>query len=124
VPALARQRVAAVERAGQAVVATARLAGAEVEVRRSYPPWEPELESELLSAGRATFERVFGRAPALKVVHGGLECAVIGERIPEIEMISIGPDVEGPHAPGERLSVPSTQSFYLLLGALLDDLSR
>ena len=106
------------------IAASARLAGAEVEVRRSYPPWEPDLTSNLLAAARRTHERVFGEAPALKVVHGGLECAVIGERIPGIEMISIGPDIRGPHAPGERLGVESTQRFYRLLGALLDDLSR
>ncbi len=106
------------------IAAAARLAGAELEVRRSYPPWEPDLTSDLLAAARRTHERVFGEAPALKVVHGGLECAVIGERIPGIEMISIGPDIRGPHAPGERVSVASTQRFYRLLGALLDDLSR
>ena len=106
------------------IAASARLGGAELEVRRSYPPWEPELRSDLLAAARRTHERVFGEEPALKVVHGGLECAVIGERIPGIEMISIGPDIRGPHAPGERLGVASTQRFYRLLAALLDDLSR
>jgi dipeptidase D len=60
----------------------------------------------------------------LTVVHGGLECAVIGERLPGVEMISIGTEIESPHAPGERVSVAETQRFYLLLGALLDDLSR
>ena len=57
-------------------------------------------------------------------MHGGLECAVLGEKLPGIEMISIGPEIEGPHAPGERVSVVSTQTLYRLLGALLDDLSR
>ena len=106
------------------IAAMTRLGGAELEVRRSYPPWEPDLASELLATARSTFERVLGRDPALRVVHGGLECAVIGGRIPGIEMISIGPDVQGLHAPGERVSVPSTQRFYRLLGAVLDDLSR
>ena len=57
-------------------------------------------------------------------MHGGLECAILGEKLPGIEMISIGPEIEGPHAPGERVSVVSTQTLYRLLGALLDDLSR
>jgi dipeptidase D len=106
------------------IAACVRLVGAEVEVRRSYPPWEPDLTSNLLATARHTHERVFGGAPALKVVHGGLECAVIGERIPGMDMIAIGPDIRGPHAPGERLGVASTQRFYRLLGALLDDLSQ
>ncbi len=109
------------------VVATiegmARDAGAEVEVRRSYPPWRPDLDTALLEHARETYARLFAVEPRLEVVHGGLECAVIGAKLPGIEMISIGPDLEGPHAPGERLSVSGTQRFYRLLGALLDDLS-
>jgi dipeptidase D len=107
----------------ESIEAAARLAGAEVEIRRSYPPWRPDLDSGLLATARTTFERLFGSAPGLEVVHGGLECAVIGDKLPGVEMISLGPQIEGPHAPGERLSIPATQRFYRLLGALLDDLS-
>jgi dipeptidase D len=71
-----------------------------------------------------TFERLFDETPALEVVHGGLECAVIGDKLPGVEMLSLGPEIVGPHAPGERVSIPATQRFYSLLGALLDDLSR
>jgi dipeptidase D len=106
------------------IQAAARLAGAEVEILRSYPPWRPNLDSRLLSVARTTFERLHGSPPALEIIHGGLECAIIGDRVPGIEMISLGPEIVGPHAPGERLSIPATQRFYRLLGALLDDLSR
>jgi dipeptidase D len=107
----------------QTIEAAAHTYGAEVEVRRSYPPWEPDVESPLLTTARSTYERLFGAAPGLEVVHGGLECAVLGSKLPGVEMISLGPRVEGPHAPGERLGISSTQRFYRLLGALLDDLS-
>jgi dipeptidase D len=103
--------------------AIARLADAEMEVLRSYPPWQPDPGSSLLATARGAFERLFDAEPRLEVVHGGLECAVIGSRVPGIEMISIGPEIVGPHAPGERLSIPGTERFYRLLGALLDDLS-
>jgi len=102
----------------------ARLAGAEIEVRRSYPPWEPDLDSKLLGTATTSHVRLFGTEPALTVVHGGLECAVLGQRLPGVEMVSIGPEIVGPHAPGEKVRISSTQSFYRLLGALLDDLSR
>ena len=105
------------------ITAAARLAGAEIEVVRSYPPWRPDLDSRLLPTATSTFERLFGVEPALAIVHGGLECAVIGAKLPGVEMISIGPEIVGPHAPGERLSISGTQRFYRLLGALLDDLS-
>jgi dipeptidase D len=103
--------------------ALARLGGAEIDVRRSYPPWEPDLDSPLLAAARATHTRLFRADPRLTVVHGGLECAVLGQRLPGVEMVSIGPEIVGPHAPGEKVRVSSTQRFYRLLGALLDDLS-
>jgi dipeptidase D len=105
------------------IVAAARLAGAEVEIRPSYPPWRPNLDSRLIDVARGTFERLFDETPALDVVHGGLECAVIGDKLPGVEMLSLGPEIVGPHAPGERVSIPGTQRFYRLLGALLDDLS-
>ncbi|HEU5491016.1 MAG TPA: M20/M25/M40 family metallo-hydrolase, partial [Gaiellaceae bacterium] len=103
--------------------ALARLGGAEIEARRSYPPWAPKLDSALLTTAKATHARVFGTDPTLTVVHGGLECAVLGQRLPGVEMISIGPEIVGPHAPGEKVRISSTQRFYRLLGALLGDLS-
>jgi dipeptidase D len=106
------------------IEALARLAGAEVEVLRPYSPWQPDLESRLLELARAAYERLVATPPRLTVVHGGLECAVLGESLPGVEMISIGPEIAGPHAPGERVSISGTQRFYRLLGALLDDLSR
>jgi dipeptidase D len=104
--------------------ALARLAGAEIDVRRSYPPWEPDLDSTLVSTATATHARLFGSDPTPTVVHGGLECAVLAERLQGIEMISLGPQIVGMHAPGEKVRISSTQRFYRLLGALLDDLSR
>jgi dipeptidase D len=113
----------ALEEAVAGIEAAALLAGAEVETRRSYPPWRPDLRSPLLATARSTFERLFDVEPGLEVVHGGLECAILGDKLAGAEMISIGPEVVGPHAPGERLRISSTQRFYGLLGGLLNDLS-
>lgn len=114
----------ALEDAVATLVAAARLAGAEIEVVRSYPPWEPHLQSRLLETAKATYAQLFGTEPGLAVVHGGLECAVLGQKLPGVQMLSIGPEIVGLHAPGERLRISSTQRFYALLGVLLDDLSR
>ena len=103
--------------------ALARLAGAEIDVRRSYPPWEPDLGSPLLATAREAQRRLFGSDPTLVVVHGGLECAVLGQRLPGVQMLSIGPEMTGLHAPGEKVRISSTQRFYRLLGTLLGDLS-
>ena len=104
--------------------ALGRLGGAEIEVRHSYPPWEPDLVAPLLTTATTTFERLFGSGPELTVVHGGLECAVLGQKLRGVEMVSIGPEIVGPHAPGEKVRISSTQRFYRLLGGLVADLSR
>ena len=114
---------AALDELGARMTSLARLSGAEIEVRRSYPPWEPQFASPLLDVAKRTYSRLFGVEPALSVVHGGLECAVLGQKLPGVEMISIGPEIVGMHAPGEKLRISSTQRFYGLLGALLSDLS-
>ena len=67
--------------------------------------------------------RLFGSEPELVVVHGGLECAVLGQKLEGVEMISIGPEIVGLHAPGEKVRISSTERCYRLLGALVDDLS-
>ncbi len=103
--------------------ALARLGEATIDVRRSYSPWEPQLGSALLETAKATFTRLFGSEPRLAVVHGGLECAVLGQKLEGVEMVSIGPEIVGLHAPGEKVRISSTQRAYRLLGALLDDLS-
>jgi dipeptidase D len=107
-----------------AIAAAARLAGAELAVGSSYPGWRPDLSSPLLAAARATHERLFGAQPEVLLTHGGLEAAVIAAKRPGIDALSFGPWIEGPHAPGEQLNVPSAGRFMRLLGGLLDDLSR
>jgi len=113
----------ALEEVVTSLEALARLARADVEVVRSYPPWQPDPDSALLRTAREVFSRLFGHDPALEIVHGGLECAVIGGKLPGVDMLAVGPTIEGPHAPGERLGIASTERFYRLLSALLDELS-
>ena len=107
-----------------AIAAAARLAGATVELGREYPGWRPDVGSPLLATARAVHERLFGAPPHVTLTHGGLEPAIIGARKPGLDMLSIGPRIEGPHAPGERLHVASAERFMRLLAALVDELSR
>jgi dipeptidase D len=108
----------------EAIAATARLAGASARTGGHYPPWQPDLGSPALATARAVHTRLFGAEPAIELTHGGLEAAVIAAKRPGIDAISFGPRIEGPHAPGERLSIASSQRFMRLLAALLDELSR
>ena len=107
-----------------AIAAAARLAGADFELESGYPGWRPDLESPLLATATAVHERLFGAPPAVTLTHGGLEAAIIAAKRPGIDALSFGPEIQGPHAPGERLSIPSAARFMRLLAALLDELSR
>jgi dipeptidase D len=107
-----------------AIAGAARLAGARFEPDHGYPGWRPDLTSPLLAQATATHEQLFGAAPHVTLTHGGLEAAIIAAKRPGIDALSLGPQIEGPHAPGERLNIPSAGRFMRLLTALLDVVSR
>jgi dipeptidase D len=104
--------------------AIAGLAGGKVDDNPPYPGWNPDLNSKLLAVTRDVHKRVIGSDPELKAVHAGLECGVIGEKLPGIDMVSIGPWIEAPHSPAERVNIPSVDTYWKLLVATLDELSR
>jgi dipeptidase D len=106
-----------------AIAATARLGGGELEVKHNYAGWQPNLDSPALAAGRRVYARLFGEEPIVTAVHAGLETAVIGEKVPGLDMLSFGPQIEFPHSPDERVSVPTVERFWRLLVAIVDDLS-
>jgi len=104
--------------------AIARLGGAGHEIGSVYSGWRPDLSSPVLATAKAVHERLFGAPPEVTLTHGGLEAAIIAAKRPGIDPISFGPEIHGPHAPGERLHAGSAARFMRLLGALLDELSR
>ncbi len=103
--------------------AAARLAGGSLEVKRNYGGWRPDLDSPALAAAKAVYERQFGEPPIVTAVHAGLETAVIGSTVPGLDMLSFGPQIEFPHSPDERVSIPTVERFWKLLVAVLDELS-
>ena len=102
----------------------AELAGAEVEVPPGYPGWTPNLDSEILKTVSDVHERIFGKEPHKKAIHAGLECGVIGEKFPGMDMVSFGPQIEHPHSPDERVQIPSVENFYNLIKAVLEDVAQ
>lgn len=101
------------------VASIARLAGALVETNSAYPAWQPDPDSALLKQCRKTYTALFEKAPKVEIIHAGLECAVIGDKYPEMDMISIGPTMQNPHSPDERLLIPSVLKVWRFLSALL-----
>jgi dipeptidase D len=107
-----------------ALDAAARLAGGELEVKHNYGGWRPNLESPALAALRSSYERLFGEEPIVTAVHAGLETAVIGTKVHGLDMISFGPQIEAPHSPDERVSIPTVERFWRLMVAFVDELSE
>lgn len=105
-------------------IALAELAGASWSMPAAYPPWEPMQESTLVDRCTKIYERVAGVAPTIDVVHAGLECGVIGAKYPEMEMISLGPNIRQPHSPDERVELASVERTVEFVGALLREVAR
>ena len=103
--------------------AAARLAGGSLERGLADPGWRPDLDSPALAATRRAYERLFAEAPIVTAVHAWLETAVIGDKIPGLDMVSFGPQIEAPHSPDERVSIPTVERFWRLLAGVVDELS-
>lgn len=107
-----------------AVESVGRLAGATVHTGSGYPSWPMNRESPLLKRCTSLYRELFDAAPTVQVMHAGLECGVIGDRCPDMDMISLGPTMENPHSPSERLYLPSVEKVWRLMVALLKALGR
>lgn len=103
----------------QTVRAILELGGAKVCQGDGYPGWKPDLDSPTLAKAIATYASLFGKEPAVKAVHAGLECGLIGEKYPGIDMVSFGPTMKDVHSPQERILVGTVPRFWLFLTTLL-----
>jgi dipeptidase D len=105
------------------IKAISRGFGAEVEEGEAYPGWKPNPDSELLKVAKRAYEELFGESPEIGAIHAGLETGIICERFGEVDSISIGPTVEHPHSPDERVSITSVQKFWGHLNRMLEELA-
>jgi dipeptidase D len=104
------------------VAKTMRNAKMTVQIGEGYPGWEPNAQSPILLQATKVYESLFGKKPLVKAIHAGLECGVIGEKYPGMDMLSIGPTIENPHSPDERMHVSTVPKFWEFLVALLADI--
>jgi dipeptidase D len=96
------------------------MAGMKVEMSGAYSGWQPNVDSPILHAMKSSYKQQFGVEPAVKVIHAGLECGIIGASCPGLDMISFGPTLCSPHSPDERAYIPSVGKFYDFLVATLE----
>jgi dipeptidase D len=105
------------------VASIGRLAGARIAQSNGYPGWKPNLDSPILKAAAATFKRLQGTEPKPKAIHAGLECGIIGDKFPGMDMVSFGPEIRNAHSPDEEVHIDSVQKSYRVLVELLKDLA-
>jgi dipeptidase D len=96
------------------------MAEMKVELSGAYSGWQPNVESPILHAMKKSYQEQFGVEPAVKVVHAGLECGIIGAKKPGLDMISFGPTIRSPHSPAEKCHIDSVRKFYEFLVATLE----
>jgi len=97
------------------------LMGCEVEYDGSYPGWNPNPQSEILTLMTNKYNKLFGDGLKVTSIHAGLECGLLGKRYPGLDMISFGPTIKNPHSPDEKVNIASVQKFWKLLLDVLKD---
>lgn len=107
----------------QRVASIGEMAGAKVEEVEGYPGWKPDLSSHVLQVAKDAHKIILGKEPGVKAVHAGLECGIIGEKYPGMDMVSLGPQIEFPHSPDERVKIASVADFWKLLSGILERLA-
>ncbi|MGA1872126.1 MAG: aminoacyl-histidine dipeptidase [Thermoplasmatota archaeon] len=99
------------------------LAGGSAQRGQAYPGWLPNLDSRVLAVLKESAIELWKKEPEVKAIHAGLETGIIGEKFPGMDMASMGPQIENPHSPDERVRVPSVKDFWDLLALTLRKLA-
>lgn len=101
------------------IVSLFELSGTKARKSGYYPGWAPNPDSPLLALCQAVYQRDFGGESKVQVIHAGLECGIIGDKYPALDIVSFGPTIRGAHAPGESVEVSSVDRSWSLLKAIL-----
>lgn len=103
------------------IKAVFELIDAKVEFTGAYPGWTPRPEAKIVKLMSGIYKERFKSEPHVLACHAGLECGILGTNYPDMEMISFGPTIRGPHSPDERVQISSVQKFW---GYLQETLER
>ena len=107
------------EEALQTMNAIFTLGGAKAVHTEGYPGWKPNLASPILKVAKESYKQLYGKEPRVKAIHAGLECGIIGEKSPGMDMVSFGPTLEGVHSPDEKIHIDTVEKYYALVLAIL-----
>ncbi|MDB2462919.1 aminoacyl-histidine dipeptidase [Algibacter sp.] len=104
--------------------ATFELTGCEVECAGDYPGWTPNMDSPILKVMEKLYEDLNGEKAHVAACHAGLECGILGQNYPEMDMISFGPTIKGAHSPDERAQISSVQKYWKFVLAILKEIPK
>lgn len=90
------------------------LAAGRTRTSEGYPGWKPNPDSEIVDITERIYKELFEVQPEVLAIHAGLECGLIGDKYPKMDMVSYGPTIKGAHSPDERLEIESVQKFWKL----------
>ena len=77
-----------------------------------YPGWQPNPNSDILTIMEKLYIELFDEEPQVKACHAGLECGILGTHLPNVDMISFGPNIRAAHSPDEKVQISSVQKFW------------
>ena len=108
-----------IEEISEVVRTVFEMGGATAMSSDGYPGWKPNMDSEILRIARETYRSLYARDPEVKAIHAGLECGIIGEKYPGMDMVSFGPTLEAVHTPEERIHIDTVERYWAFLLAIL-----
>jgi dipeptidase D len=94
------------------ITSTFSMLGSEIKTSGAYPGWTPKPKSAIVQLMADIYKNRFDEAPHVNACHAGLECGILGQNYPDMDMISFGPNIRGAHSPDERVQVSSVQKFW------------
>ncbi|QXP67160.1 aminoacyl-histidine dipeptidase [Polaribacter sp. AHE13PA] len=100
------------------------LSGFDVDLSGEYPGWQPNVNSAILDVVSNLYETLHGEKADVAACHAGLECGILGQNYPEMDMVSFGPTIRGAHSPDEKASISSTQKFWKFLIEILKNIPK
>jgi len=104
--------LSALEATRKKIEAIGAMSGGSIEHFEGYPAWSPNLESPLLAKMKKVYKDMTGKEAEIMAIHAGLECGIIGDKYPGMDMISFGPELKNPHSPDEKVNIGSVERFW------------
>ncbi|MEL0457190.1 aminoacyl-histidine dipeptidase [Flavobacteriaceae bacterium SZ-1-7] len=104
------------------ILATFELIGCDIEFSGDYPGWEPNMNSAILKVMEKIYLDLNGKKPHVAACHAGLECGILGQNYPDMDMISFGPNIKGAHSPDERAQISSVQKYWKFVLEILKNI--